>query len=158
MDIVDKATRSRMMAGIRDRNTKPEITIRRMLHKSGFRYRLHSPRMPGKPDLVFSRFNAVIFVHGCFWHGHENCLLFRIPRSRTEFWTRKIAENKIRDQQNIIKLQESGWRVGVVWECSTKGRSRVEPEVLAKSLTSFLVEDIAPFEEFRGAAVNNNST
>ena len=116
MDVVDTATRSRMMAGIRARNTKPEIQIRRILHASGFRFRLHIKDLPGKPDIVLPRFKAIIFVHGCFWHGHA-CKLFKWPSTRAEFWREKIERNKVNDGNAINSLIDSGWRVAIIWEC-----------------------------------------
>lgn len=119
MDIVDVKTRSRMMSGIRSKDTKPETLIRKGLHKLGFRYRLHEQRLPGKPDLVFPRYRAVIFVHGCFWHGH-NCPLFKWPSSRQEFWRQKIEGNQQRDQLRVERLLAENWRVCTVWECQTR--------------------------------------
>ena len=119
-DVVDAATRSRMMAGIRGRNTKPEMVFRRGLHRLGFRYRLQSDRLPGKPDLILPRFNAVVFVHGCFWHGHD-CPLFRWPKTRRKFWTAKIRRNRERDIEVRRATLESGWRHLTVWECAFRG-------------------------------------
>ena len=125
VDVVDTATRSRMMAGIRAENTKPELTVRKGLHARGYRYRLHSRKAAGKPDLVLPRHRAAIFVHGCFWHGH-NCHLFRMPATRTEFWRAKIAGNRQRDDHVREALLQSGWRRLVIWECALKGRERLE--------------------------------
>ena len=122
-DVVDPAVRSRIMASIRGKDTRPEMIVRRGLHAMGFRFRLHHRKLPGRPDLVFARYRAVILVHGCFWHGHE-CHLFRWPASRVEFWTAKINGNKVRDTSNIARLRAVGWRVLVIWECALKGRSR----------------------------------
>ena len=121
MDVVDRATRSRMMAGIRSKNTRPELQLRSILHRAGFRYRLHSSRLPGRPDLVLARFRAVILVHGCFWHGHS-CPQFRWPKSNSEFWKVKISANKERDRRTVAQLMSLGWRVCVVWECVLRGR------------------------------------
>lgn len=121
MDIVSKETRSRMMSGIKGVDTQPELILRRGLHRLGFRYRLHDRRLPGKPDLVFPRHKAVIFVNGCFWHGHD-CHLFRWPKSREEFWRSKITGNMQRDARNQRALIDKGWRVLVVWECALKGK------------------------------------
>lgn len=109
------------MSGIRGRNTKPEKLIRSMLHRQGFRFRLNVRSLPGTPDIVLPRYRAVILVHGCFWHGHE-CPLFRWPATHTEFWQKKIIGNRLNDQTVRAKLISSGWRVGVVWECSIKGK------------------------------------
>lgn len=119
IDVVDKATRSRMMAGIRARNTKPEVMLRSALHRRGFRFRLHAKGLPGKPDIVLRRYHAAIFVNGCFWHGHD-CLYFKLPATRTEFWREKIAANRRNDVRAIDELCSNGWRVAVVWECATR--------------------------------------
>jgi len=137
MDVVSKAARSRMMSGIRGKDTKPELIVRKGLHKFGFRYRLHDKMLPGKPDLVLKKYNAVIFVHGCFWHGHT-CHLFKMPQTRREFWESKIKENRERDEKAVSALKNKGWRVGVVWECSIKGRTRMNPGELISSLTSWI--------------------
>ncbi len=118
-DIVDKDTRSRMMSGIKSKNTKPEILIRSLLHKDGFRFRIHVNELPGKPDLVFKKYNAVIFIHGCFWHKHD-CKYFKWPKSRNEFWNDKLNKNSENDKKNLKKLLNSGWRVCVIWECSIR--------------------------------------
>ncbi|QMV26691.1 DNA mismatch endonuclease Vsr [Brucella sp. BO3] len=122
-DIVSSDVRSRMMAGIRATNTKPELIVRRALHAGGFRYKLHDRSLPGKPDIVFPRYHAVLFIHGCFWHGHD-CHLFRMPTTRPEFWLEKIKRNREVDQRVDEQLSGAGWRIGVVWECSMKGRTR----------------------------------
>ena len=122
-DIVDSKTRSRMMAGIRGKNTQPEIIIRRGLHARGFRFRIHDQRLPGKPDMVFSGRRAVILVNGCFWHGHD-CHLFRWPSSRVEFWRRKISRTRIRDMEVRDALEAQGWRVLEIWECAMTGKTR----------------------------------
>ncbi len=123
-DIVDQATRSRMMSGIRSRNTKPERLLRKALHSLGFRYRLHDTKVLGHPDLVFPKYHAVLFIHGCFWHGHD-CSLFRYPETRTEFWKEKIRKNQERDTKIRKVLADAGWRIGVVWECTLKGKYRI---------------------------------
>lgn len=125
-DVVDAATRSRMMSGIRGKNTKPEMLLRRGLHARGLRYRLHARDLPGSPDMVFPARRAVLFVHGCFWHGHD-CHLFRIPGSRPDFWRTKIERNREVDRRAVDALREAGWRVAVVWECALKGRTRRDP-------------------------------
>lgn len=124
-DVVDAATRSRMMAGIKGKNTKPELFLRRALHAEGFRYRLHDTKLPGRPDIVLPKYNAVVMVNGCFWHGHD-CLLFKWPSSNVDFWRNKIESNMVRDQKNILSLHTHGWRVATVWECSLRGRSASE--------------------------------
>lgn len=115
-DIVPAAVRSRMMAGIRSANTKPELLLRSGLHRLGFRFRLHDRSLPGTPDIVFPRFKAVLFAHGCFWHGHD-CHLFRMPTTRSEFWQAKIRRNKELDELAISSLCNSNWRVGIVCGC-----------------------------------------
>ncbi|MBC6442647.1 MAG: DNA mismatch endonuclease Vsr [Rhodobacteraceae bacterium] len=121
-DIVSPRVRSRMMAGVKGMNTRPELAIRSALHRRGFRFRLHRKNLPGKPDLVFPGRNAVIFVHGCFWHGH-GCHLFRWPKSREGFWREKIGKTIERDQQQLQALAEAGWRIGTVRECALKGKA-----------------------------------
>jgi DNA mismatch endonuclease, patch repair protein len=115
-DIVDKATRSRMMAGIKSKNTKPEIIVRKALHAAGFRFRLHDKKLPGKPDIVLPKYKAVVFVHGCFWHGH-NCAKFRMPKSNKKFWREKLIANAKRDAWSCKQLKSQKWRVLKVWEC-----------------------------------------
>ncbi len=122
MDIVDRATRSRMMAGIKGRDTKPERTVRSWLHRAGFRFRLHRRDLPGSPDIVLPRWNAVIFVHGCFWHGHPGCSKAYKPKTRARFWDAKFASNIDRDRRNLRGLKRLGRRTKVVWECSIGSR------------------------------------
>ena len=119
VDVLGKAKRSELMRSIRSKNTKPEIKVRQALHASGFRYRLHDPRLPGKPDIVLPRRRVVILVHGCFWHGHC-CRVSWIPASNVAYWTRKIAGNEARDATNIAALETLGWRVFVLWECELR--------------------------------------
>ncbi|MBM69480.1 MAG: very short patch repair endonuclease [Haliea sp.] len=121
-DVVSPRKRSQMMAGIRGKDTKPELIVRRELFKRGYRYRLHKKGLPGRPDLVFPKYHAVIFVNGCFWHGH-GCHLFKWPNTNREFWEEKILGNRARDLRNIRLLQKAGWRVHTVWECSLRGKS-----------------------------------
>lgn len=120
VDVVTPEVRSKMMASIRGRDTKPEMIVRRYLHGLGFRYRLSPRNMPGKPDLVLPRYKAVVFVHGCFWHGHGGCRYAAVPATRTEFWMTKISANKRRDNASEERLLANGWRVAVVWECALK--------------------------------------
>jgi DNA mismatch endonuclease (patch repair protein) len=122
-DVVDSTTRSRMMAGIRSKNTQPELAIRSGLHRHGFRFRLHDKRLPGKPDLVLPKYSAVIFVHGCFWHGH-GCRIFKWPATRTAFWRDKIGRNRANDERHRTALHEAGWRVCTVWECALRPAER----------------------------------
>jgi DNA mismatch endonuclease (patch repair protein) len=120
IDLVDAATRSRMMSGIKGKHTKPELVVRRFLHASGFRFRLHRKELPGRPDLVLPKYRLAIFVHGCFWHRHADCFYSTIPKSRVNFWQGKLEGNAVRDALHIASLLESGWRVMVVWECGLK--------------------------------------
>jgi DNA mismatch endonuclease, patch repair protein len=124
-DVVNRETRSRMRSGIRGKNTRPELIVRRYLHCAGLRYRLHDRSLPGAPDLVFRSRSAVVFVHGCFWHQHAGCRFAVMPKQNRPFWRRKLLENVKRDQENVRELQAAGWRVYVVWECDmSAGRLR----------------------------------
>jgi DNA mismatch endonuclease (patch repair protein) len=119
-DIVDKQTRSRMMAGIRGRDTKPELVLRKALHARGFRYRLHPGGVPGRPVLVLPKHRAAVFVHGCFWHRHEGCRYATTPATRAQFWAAKFEGNLDRDKTAHAMLIERGWRVATVWECALR--------------------------------------
>ena len=119
-DIVDRRTRSRMMAAIRGRDTAPELALRRTLHAMGFRYRLHSRKLRGRPDIVLPRYRAVVFVHGCFWHRHEGCRYATTPATRPGFWKAKFAANVARDADVRSALIRDGWRVATVWECALR--------------------------------------
>lgn len=132
-DIVDRATRSRMMSGIKSRDTRIELVVRQILHEAGYRYRLNVLTLPGAPDLVLRRYGVVIFVHGCFWHGHE-CHLFRMPSTRPEFWRTKIDANRRRDARALSSLRKAGWRVITIWECATKGTHRLSGDVFTDRL------------------------
>lgn len=136
-DIVDAATRSRFMSGIRGTNTRPEILIRSLLHGMGFRYRLHVRSLPGKPDIVLPRYRAVVFIHGCFWHGHD-CHLYRIPGTRRDFWLNKVSCNERNDAKAETALKADQWRVAIIWECALRGRCRLRPEDMARSLRKWL--------------------
>lgn len=138
-DIVDAATRSRMMSGIRGRNTKPEILVRSLLHRHGFRFRLHARELPGKPDIVLPGYRAAIFIHGCFWHGHD-CPLYRLPGTRTDFWRAKIDRNRTSDQKARDRLLAMGWRVAIVWECALRGAG-ADIESVAHRLAGWLRSD-----------------
>ena len=120
-DVVSPEIRSRMMASIRGRDTKPEMLVRRYLHGCGFRYSLTRKDLPGRPDLVLARYNAVVFVHGCFWHGHAGCRFATTPATRPEFWQAKLSANAVRDARVETELRIAGWRVAVVWECALRG-------------------------------------
>ena len=137
VDIVDRQTRSRMMSGIKGKDTSGELLIRRALHKKGYRYRLHSKDLPGRPDLVLPKHESVIFVNGCFWHGHQ-CHLFKWTKTRPEFWKQKITGNMRRDTNNHQLLGELGWRVCIIWECSLKGKTRLSIEDVSSLLSSWI--------------------
>ncbi|KYQ80838.1 very short patch repair endonuclease [Acinetobacter lactucae] len=139
VDIVDSATRSRMMSNIKGRNTKPELLIRGLLHAQGFRFRIHRKDLPGKPDIVLPKYKAIIFIHGCFWHGHQNCRLFKLPASRTEFWEAKISKNQENDLKAKDLLLNSGWRICTIWECAIR-RSKKDPVALIDILTKWLLD------------------
>lgn len=145
-DVVDSATRSRMMSGIRGKDTKPEWLVRKGLHALGFRYRLHAKELPGRPDLVLPKYQVAIFVHGCFWHGHD-CHLFKWPGTRQEFWRQKIEGNVARDARATRALIGMGWRVATVWECGL--RYQGGPEAAVQQLSAWLASGGAEME-FRG--------
>ncbi|MGN4963996.1 very short patch repair endonuclease [Aeromonas dhakensis] len=123
MDVVDTSTRSVMMSGIRGKNTRPEIVLRKYLHARGFRFRLHVKNLPGSPDIVLPRYRLCIFVHGCFWHRHLNCPHATTPKSNTAFWLQKLTTNKLRDEKLEKLLIQAGWRVFKIWECGLKGKN-----------------------------------
>jgi len=134
-DVHDKKTRSFNMSRIKGKNTKPEILVRQFLYKNGFRYRLNYKKLPGKPDIVLPKYKTVIFVNGCFWHGHENCKDFVIPKTRTDWWIEKINQTKIRDLSTSTALESLGWTVKVIWECELKSDKR---ELVLEDLIVFL--------------------
>jgi|SRR5690554_1811611 len=149
-DVHDRKTRSRNMAAIKGKDTKPEVWLRKELFKRGFRYRLHRKDLPGKPDIVLPRFKTVIFVNGCFWHCHEGCHYFRIPASNKDFWIHKLSDNKNRDRKNHAALLETGWKVIIVWECAIKGAKKKEPDDLIGKITTQVIansEDIIEIGE-----------
>lgn len=130
MDVLTKEQRRLNMSRIRGKDTKPEMLLRRGLHATGLRFRLHGAKLPGKPDMVFPKYRAVILIHGCFWHGHD-CPLFKMPATRPEFWAQKISGNRERDLRTAKALQCAGWRLLTIWECSLKGSARRPvPEVM----------------------------
>lgn len=120
MDIKSKEERSRNMSAIRSGDTKPEMQVRCYLHAHGFRYGLHNRKLPGSPDIVLRKYKTVIFINGCFWHGHEGCKYFRLPKSNIEFWQTKIERNRQRDIETIEALKAKGWRVITIWECELR--------------------------------------
>jgi DNA mismatch endonuclease, patch repair protein len=116
-DVHNRATRSYNMSRIRSNNTKPEVLVRQFLHANGFRFRLHVKRLPGKPEIVLKKYRTVIQIHGCFWHGHDNCKDFKIPSTRTDYWVAKITRNKENDKAATCLLQQQEWRVITIWAC-----------------------------------------
>jgi DNA mismatch endonuclease, patch repair protein len=138
-DTVSPAVRSRMMAGIRAKNTKPEMIVRRGLHAMGFRFRLHDRKLPGKPDIVFPKYRAVILVNGCFWHGHE-CELFKWPKSREVFWRDKIGRNRENDTKNAAILSAQGWRHLTIWECAIKRRDTTAVATIFGQCRNWLIK------------------
>ncbi|MCY1526426.1 Very short patch repair protein [compost metagenome] len=138
-DVHSKETRSYNMSRIRSKDTKPELLVRRYLFSKGFRFRLHDKTLPGKPDIVLSKYRTVIFIHGCFWHGHENCRYFVVPKTRTEWWLNKIGKNTAGDIASAEKLHATGWNIITIWECTLK-KVAIERtlEQLKNELTSAL--------------------
>jgi DNA mismatch endonuclease (patch repair protein) len=134
-DIVDKPTRSRMMAGIKNKNTQPELVLRKALHGLGFRYRLHVSGLPGRPDLVFPKYMAAIQVQGCFWHRHKGCCYCSNPASNRAFWSAKFKRTVERDKRNLLRLLDDGWRVAVIWECVLR---EGENDSFTKELSNWL--------------------
>lgn len=133
-DVMSQSQRSALMSRIRGSNTTPEVAVRSMLWRDGFRFRLHAKKLVGRPDIVLSKWRAVVLVHGCFWHAHENCRLFRLPATRAEFWQQKLASNRDRDVRTILALEQISWRVVVVWECAL----RDDPEGLRVALGQWI--------------------
>ena len=151
------------MAGIRAKNTKPEMLVRRGLHALGHRYRLHDRQLPGSPDIVFRQYRTAVFIHGCFWHGHE-CPTFRWPKTRASFWKKKISANRARDQDQVAELVERGWGVCVVWECQLRRKNPDQVANLLTSLSDWITQrktpighgdDPRPFEIFPGGGDEN---
>lgn len=136
-DTANDPQRSRIMASVRSRDTEPEVFVRRLLHQMGYRFRLHRSDLPGTPDIVLPKYRAVIFVHGCFWHGHSCPRGSRVPKSNRPYWLAKIDRNRKRDRRNLRELHCLGWKTQVIWECRLKS-SRV-----ASSLVKFLEESLA---------------
>lgn len=139
-DVLTAEQRHLNMSRIRGKDTKPELQLRRLLHAAGLRYRLHGKDLPGRPDLVFPKYRAVVFVHGCFWHRHD-CPLFHWPKSREEFWRVKLTRNVERDQQTADRLRERGWRVLTVWECALRGKGKLKDDELQSQIVSWLSGD-----------------
>jgi DNA mismatch endonuclease (patch repair protein) len=140
-DVLTPDQRRLNMSRIGGRNTRLELVLRRGSHALGLRYRLQVPELPGRPDLVFPRYRAIILVHGCFWHGHD-CPLFKLPATRADLWATKIAGNKARDARTMNALRATGWRVFTVWECSLRGRVRQPASEVLASCAAFVIGDI----------------
>ncbi|MCC5918149.1 MAG: DNA mismatch endonuclease Vsr [Cryomorphaceae bacterium] len=138
-DVHDIATRSYNMSKIKGKDTKPEMLLRKYLHSKGLRYRLHNKNLPGKPDVILKKYRTVIFVNGCFWHGHKGCKYFVIPKTRTRWWIEKIEETKKRDSKSIRDLKELGWNPMIVWECELKPEKR--NDTLEKTYFAIIKED-----------------
>lgn len=144
-DVVDSKTRSRMMAGIKGKNTRPEIIVRSALHRRGFRFKLHDKTLPGKPDLVLPKYKAVINIHGCFWHGHD-CKFFKVPSTRTDFWLTKINGNRSRDGFQREALLEQGWRVLTIWECALRSKKPDNLRSIIDQISTWLVSQSSTLE------------
>lgn len=125
------------MSRVKGKNTKPELHVRSLLHRAGFRFRLSSKKVPGKPDIILPKYRAVILVHGCFWHGHD-CYRFSWPKTRKAFWRKKIEGNRERDARYVKELNEAGWRVCIVWECALRGKSRLGDDIFTQDIIKWL--------------------
>lgn len=142
MDVHTSQQRHKNMSAIRSKDTKPEILVRKYLWRRGFRYRLNNPRLPGHPDIVLRKYRTCIFVNGCFWHGHEGCKYFVMPKTNTEFWEKKISRNKERDREEQQQLAKMGWHCITVWECELKPAVRAKTlESLAYTLNHIFLQD-----------------
>ena len=139
-DVVSPKKRSEMMSGIQGKDTRPEVLIRKSLHRKGFRYKIHDKTLPGKPDLVFPKYGAVIQINGCFWHAHD-CHLFKWPSTRPDFWKNKILGNKTRDKRTLKELEILGWRVLIVWECAIKGKHKRPIDEITRQISAWLYSD-----------------
>ena len=136
-DVHSPAVRSKNMQAIRSKNTRPEITVRSLLHAAGFRYRLHVSDLPGKPDLVFPKYRAVIMVNGCFWHGHD-CKFCKLPSTRIDFWKQKIEKNRANDERSSLALRSAEWRIAIVWECALRKKKADSFENVTQKLSDWL--------------------
>ncbi|MBH51924.1 MAG: very short patch repair endonuclease [Chloroflexi bacterium] len=151
-DTLNKVRRSKNMAAVKSHNTKPELIIRSALYSAGYRYRLHVKKLPGKPDIVLTRYQSVIFINGCFWHGHS-CHLFRWPKTRQEYWKKKIGRNIYNDRKNT-ELLKSNWRIGIIWECALRGKSQIPLKNILTQIDDWLISDL-PATEIQGQEVTN---
>lgn len=136
-DVLTPEQRQLNMSRIKGKNTKPEMLIRRGLHARGLRYRLHERSLPGRPDLVFRKYNAAVFINGCFWHAH-GCVMSKLPTTRQDFWQAKLSANAARDRKAVDELQSSGWRVLIIWECAVRGPLRWTEEALLDRVVNFI--------------------
>jgi DNA mismatch endonuclease (patch repair protein) len=152
-DTVTPEVRSRIMASIKGKDTKPEMVIRKMLHTLGFRYRLHVKDLPGCPDIVLPRYKAVIMVNGCFWHGHS-CQTHKKPKSRVEYWEEKISKNQARDEKNKKRLHVLGWRVATIWECAIFGKTKLTIDEVARLMPEWINSEITELT-LEGTKKNN---
>ncbi|MGE4263252.1 MAG: very short patch repair endonuclease [Desulfovibrio sp.] len=130
MDTIPQGLRSEIMGRVQHKDTRPEMVVRRLVHSLGYRYRLHQKDLPGKPDITFPGRRKIIFVHGCFWHRHEGCALARMPKSRVDFWNKKLEGNKARDQRNVQRLRDAGWDVLIVWECQLRDTATLQATIV----------------------------
>lgn len=151
MDTVDPHTRSKIMARVGQKNTGAELMLRRALHRKGLRYKLHDRSLPGSPDIVFPRFKAVLFVHGCYWHSH-GCYRSTVPKSRREFWIDKFQANRLRDERSRKVLASEGWRVLTVWECALRGKLSSSVDYIADAVGEWLASE-AQIGEIEGRSV-----
>lgn len=135
-DVHEPKVRSYNMSQIKGKNTKPEMMVRKYLHAKGFRFRLHDRKLPGKPDIVLRKYNTVVFVNGCFWHMHENCKYFKLPKTRTSWWEEKLRKNRERDMISYSELKKLGWNVLIVWECQIKSHQLRTLESLLTDISS----------------------
>lgn len=133
-DVMSAAKRSALMSRIRTKDTRPELRLRKLLWQGGLRYRLHVKQLPGQPDLVLPKWNAIVLVHGCFWHAHIGCRYFQLPKTRPEFWKPKLEQNRQRDSATITALRRSGWRVAIVWECALRADAVTTARLLSRWL------------------------
>lgn len=152
-DVVDKQKRSEMMSGIQGKNTKPEVLVRSGLHRLGFRFRIHYSKLPGKPDIALPKYNALILIHGCFWHGHS-CHLFKWPKTNRDFWREKIQLNRRRDQHHRQRYRELGWKTLVVWECALKGKLKRSLPAVLEEIAKW-IEDVQEDRAIQGADPEN---
>lgn len=153
MDVFESGKRSQIMRAIKSADTKPEIFVRKLLHASGFRYSLRSTKLPGKPDIVLTKWRTVVFVNGCFWHQHQGCPRATLPGTRQDYWLPKLAQNALRDAEEREQLRQTGWRVLVVWECACLAKCR---DQLQQMLTDFLRGTVQSAEIGRNWDININ--